>query len=233
MDQSVLQVVMVVVPAWEATEGRLARFERSPDGGWLAVGPSHAVAIGHGGCGWGSGTHPIPAGSAGPRKREGDGRSPAGVFTIGTAFGAPPHVATGLAYQALDAGHWCVDVPGSPYYNRIVHVDDVGREAVAGSAEPMRRDLHLAGDRAYAVGFVIGHNPGYERDAGSCIFAHVWNGPGTTTAGCTAMAESDLLRLLAWLRREARPRFVLLPESERARLAVAWGLPPWPPEDAR
>jgi L,D-peptidoglycan transpeptidase YkuD (ErfK/YbiS/YcfS/YnhG family) len=216
------QLVLVVVPDWGSSGGRLTRFTRDATA-WQRVGDPIDVAIGRSGCGWGLGLHPPQ--TDGPVKREGDGRSPAGIFTVGLAFGAADRLETGLEYRQMSAHDWCIDVPASPRYNTIVDDREVGADAVRGSTEPMRRDLHL-GDSFYDLGFVIGHNCGCEAGAGSCIFAHLWSRHGAATAGCTAMADGDLRGLLAWLRADAEPRFVLLPDAEHRRLADAWDLPP-------
>lgn len=217
------QVVFVVTADWTATRGTLAAFERDAGGPWRPHGAGHAVWVGRHGSAWGRGLHPPVA--DGPQKREGDGRSPAGVFAVGPAFGAAATCETGLEYRPLSIDDWCIDVADSPLYNRIVDAREVGAAAVAGSTEPMRRDLHLDGDRAYALGFVIGHNGDCRPGAGSCIFAHLEGDPPGPTAGCTAMTEDRLAALLRWLRAEARPRFVLLPAAEAAKHASAWGLP--------
>ena len=221
----VRQVLLVIVPDWQATVGTLERFARDAAGDWRSDGPPCPVVVGRGGSGWGLGLH--PAQETGPRKREGDGRSPAGVFAVGPAFGSQPRIDTGLDYLPLDGGHWCIDVPDSPHYNQIVHERDVGRGAVAGSTEPMRRDIHLDGDPQYRLGFVIGHNPAREPAAGSCIFAHPWLDERTPTAGCVGLADAALAELLAWLDASAEPRLVLLPADECDRLRDVWQLP-WP-----
>jgi L,D-peptidoglycan transpeptidase YkuD (ErfK/YbiS/YcfS/YnhG family) len=125
----------------------------------------------------------------------------------------------------MDIDDWCIDLPASPLYNRLVNARDVGADAVAGSTEPMRLDLRHPGDVRYARGFVIAHNPDAVPGAGSCIFAHLWRQPGETTAGCTAMAAPAMQALLEWLDPAQRPLFVLLPAAEHARLAGEWGLP--------
>lgn len=217
------QLVLVSSADWDATRGTLRRFER--DGArWREVGSATAVMLGRSGAAWGTGLHARGSGH-GPVKREGDGRAPAGAYRIGTAFGYTGAAATSLPYAAMEAGHWCIDVADSPLYNRIVHVRDVGQEAVTGSTEPMRRDLHADGDMRYALGFVIEHNPSSTPGAGSCIFAHLWREPGETTAGCTAMAEHSMRELLSWLDVRRAPVFVLLPETELRRLAATWDLP--------
>jgi len=216
------QLVVVTTADWDAPRGELRRFERE-GGAWREIGAAIPVTVGRAGSAWGLGLHaPQPDG---PQKREGDGRSPAGVFAVGKAFGYAPEVATRLDYEAMDAGDWCIDVPGSPLYNRIVDQDQVGAEAVKESTEPMRRDLHANGDLRYRVGFVIEHNPGAVERAGSCIFAHVWKSPADATAGCTAMDEGELQALMRWLDRRRAPRFVLLPQAEYARLRADWKLP--------
>jgi L,D-peptidoglycan transpeptidase YkuD (ErfK/YbiS/YcfS/YnhG family) len=217
------QLVVVVTPNWGATQGRLARFQRMPGGGWQPIGGSFPVTVGRSGTGWGKGVHAPQI--DGPQKMEGDGRAPAGVFAIGPAFGYAETAATRLPYTAMQREHWCIDVPGSPRYNQIVDTREVGAAAIEGSTEPMRRDLHLDGDQRYRLGFVIEHNAAGIDRAGSCIFAHLWKAPGEPTAGCTAMSEADMQTLLGWLDPGQQPRFVLLPVQAYARLQAEWDLP--------
>ncbi|MEN5040818.1 L,D-transpeptidase family protein [Stenotrophomonas sp. TWI1149] len=216
------QLVVVTTERWDATEGRLQAFERTAQG-WQPHGAAFDVAVGRSGSAWGEGLHPAQSGT--PQKREGDGRSPAGIFAIGPAFGYAPRLTSGLPYQPMRDTSYCMDVPDSPYYNRIVDADVVGAEAVAGSTEPMRLDLHNKGDRRYREGFVIEHNPKSTPGGGSCIFAHLWRTPGEATAGCTAMEPARMTTLLTWLNASAQPRFVLLPRAEYQRLQADWQLP--------
>lgn len=221
---SARQMVLVTTADWAAQRGQLQRYARDGDEApWQAIGAPVEVTVGRTGTAWGSGLHPAQAG--GPHKREGDGKAPAGVFAIGTAFGYAANPGTAMPYRAMQAQDWCIDVNASPLYNRIVNTAEVGEAAIAGSTEPMRRDLHENGDQRYRLGFVIEHNPGNVPGGGSCIFAHVWDGPGVPTAGCTAMPDAAIGDVLAWLQPQARPVFVLLPRAERQRLQAAWSLP--------
>lgn len=217
------QMVLVVAPNWQATTAKLRTYQR--DGAmWREVGTAAPVVLGRGGSGWGLGlntTHPAD----GPVKREGDGRSPAGVFAIGPAFGYAANVATALDYEAMSSTDWCVDVSSSPYYNRIVDAAKVGDAAVKGASEHMRLDLANHGDQRYRLGFVIQHNQQQQAQGGSCIFAHLWNGPDSTTTGCTAMADATMARLVAWLDPTRHPVFVLLPAAEYQTLQATWHLP--------
>jgi L,D-peptidoglycan transpeptidase YkuD (ErfK/YbiS/YcfS/YnhG family) len=215
-------MVLVVIPDWNADHGILRAYQRK-QGGWQPAFDAQPVTIGRAGAAWGLGLNGPQ--SQGPQKQEGDGRSAAGVYRIGETFGYAASAATHMPYRALQASDYCMDVSGSPYYNRIVDARQVGEQAVAGSSEPMRRDLHLNGDALYTVGFVIEHNAQGQAGAGSCIFAHVWRSPVDATAGCTAMPEAVMRQLLAWLKPEEQPVFVLLPQNEYARLRATWQLP--------
>ncbi|KZC34433.1 MULTISPECIES: L,D-transpeptidase family protein [Rhodanobacter] len=220
--QNARQMIVVTTADWNVDHGELRAFERSGDA-WQEVVAPAPVTVGKNGAGWGLGLSAPQTG--GPVKREGDKRSPAGVFRIGEAFGYAAHAATALPYRALTATDWCMDVSGAAQYNRIVDADVVGLEAVNSSSEPMRRDLHANGDQRYRLGFVIEHNAQAAPQGGSCIFAHLWKSPADATAGCTAMAPALMQRLLAWLKPQDHPVFVLLPQGEYERLRASWQLP--------
>jgi L,D-peptidoglycan transpeptidase YkuD (ErfK/YbiS/YcfS/YnhG family) len=220
------QMVLVIAPDWQAPSGLLQAFERR-NGQWQATDIQFAVSTGKKGSAWGRGLHISP--EEGPVKIEGDGKAPAGIFRIGMAFGQAPSLPTGLDYRQMTGDDWCIDVNASPLYNRIVSVRDVGREAIEGSSEPMRRDIH-SGDHLYNKGFVIAHNPDNRPKGGSCIFAHLWRSPGAATAGCTAMTEPDMDRLLLWLNQSKNPVFVLLPDAEYQHLKSPWQLPDLSPK---
>jgi L,D-peptidoglycan transpeptidase YkuD (ErfK/YbiS/YcfS/YnhG family) len=217
------QAIIVVAPDWDSDHGVLRAFERTADG-WHQAGVARPVMLGRNGSAWGLGLH--DARGDGPVKHEGDGRSPAGVFNIGEAFGYAASATTDLPYAPMQASSYCVDVSGSPLYNRIVDADVVGTEAVKGATEPMRRDLHADGDQRYRQGFVIEHNRQQVAMGGSCIFAHLWKSLSDPTTGCTAMDPATMQALLAWLRPDAEPVFVLLPMAEYRKLRVNWALPP-------
>lgn len=214
------QLVRVTSESWQSTRGTLRRYERQPGAAWHAVGASIPVVLGYGGYGWGDGLHGTgaPKGHTGPGKREGDGRSPAGVFELGTLYGYAEHAnGVKLPYTASDAALRCVDDPSSPQYNQILAQP---ANAEWRSAERMRRD-----DDLYELALVVRHNsdpitPGH----GSCIFVHVWQSPTTPVTGCTALDKRNLQALTAWLQPNAAV-LVALPESEYTVLAREWGLP--------
>ncbi len=222
------QLVVVGSADWDATAGELRRFERDAlDAPWRPVhgdGAATPVVIGRGGLGWGVGFDTLAAGElAGPRKREGDGRAPAGAFALGTPFGfAPPDSmpSVGPPYLMLGPGTECVDDTGSAHYGRVVDRGEVA-EPDWRSAEGMRA-IPL-----YRLGVLVDYNAdGAAPGRGSCIFLHIWDGPDSTTSGCTALAADPLAALVAWLDADARPALVQLPTGVYQRLRTDWGLPP-------
>ncbi|WP_414648878.1 L,D-transpeptidase family protein [Dokdonella sp.] len=215
------QMIVVIAPDWSSSKASLRRFARQ-GGEWQALSAAQPVVIGKSGSAWGLGLH---SSQPGLQKREGDGRAPAGIFAIGPAFGYARSRSTALQYQGMTAQDYCIDVSESLLYNQIVDAEKVGRKAIAGSTEPMRRDLHANGDQRYKLGFVIEHNVQRQPAGGSCIFAHLWKSADSSTAGCTAMTETLMGELLDWLDPSQRPLFILLPRAEYTRLRKAWQLP--------
>jgi L,D-peptidoglycan transpeptidase YkuD (ErfK/YbiS/YcfS/YnhG family) len=202
------QLLLVVVPRWSASSGTLRRLERdSAANPWRTVGDAIAIRIGAAGLGRGRGLPEAMVGAltGGPEKREGDRRSPAGVFALGAAFGtAPPDPASRWPRRAVDRRDRLVDDPRSPHYNTWQRLPASGRTAWR-SAEDLSR---------YRLAIVVQHNVDpIKRGAGSAVFLHSAASLKHPSVGCTAMMESDLVELLRWLRPEARPVLVQLPSS--------------------
>ena len=153
------QMVLVTTPDWNADHGTLRTFER--DGaGWRAgrrcrdTGDRRQTASA-----WGLGLHPAAA-RDGPLKREGDGRSPAGVFAhrrclrLCRACRHRPALRRDAAPRLL---HRC---------QRIAAVQPHRRCAAwsAPTRSPVRPNRCAAtctptATSAIALGFVIEHNP--------------------------------------------------------------------------
>lgn len=207
------QVVLVVSQDWDATTGQLTVFNKTEQG-WQADGQPWQISLGRTGLAWGLGLHPQQ--SAGPNKREGDGKSPAGVFSLTHVFGyRDPHNVDGLPFLLVDDRE-CIDDPESDHYNQIVSARQVARDWK--SSEIMKIDI-------YRLGLVVAHNVEHRPGAGSCIFMHRWSKPRGTTAGCTAMPADRLSWLCRWLRHDAHPVLVQLPADSYRTLREEWKLP--------
>lgn len=214
------QLVLVIAESETSQTASLSMFSRKSQHWRKEAGPI-PVTLGRTGLAWGIGLHPA---QTGVQKREGDGKAPAGVFYLGDAFGAGSELITGLHYQPMTKDHYCVDVPDSPLYNQTLIKTDTNAELIDGSTEPMRRDLHLQ-DHQYNKGIFVGHNPHNQAGAGSCIFMHIWRAADKPTAGCTALDESAIDQLLAWLNADQSPVLVQLTRADYQRLKTDWALP--------
>jgi L,D-peptidoglycan transpeptidase YkuD (ErfK/YbiS/YcfS/YnhG family) len=211
------QMVMVTTADWSASAATVRRFERvAAEAPWVAVGKAMPALLGERGLAWGMGLHAMPR-DAVTRKREGDRRSPAGVFRITEAFGAAGKIAgLNLPAWTLTPTLEAVDDPASRFYNRIVDRAKI--------AQPDWRSAERMGELPdYALGFVIAQNPRRVPGAGSCIFFHLWSGKRRGTAGCTVLRERDLTVLVRWLDAARAPVLVQLPEAEVPRAISARG----------
>lgn len=225
------QMIAVTTSGWNAVEGRLQRYERvTAQENWRALGEPISIVVGENGLGWGIGViddRGVRA-TRDPVKREGDGRAPAGVFALGTAFGyaAQPLPGLKLPYLTLSPTTECVDDISSKHYNRIVDRSVVSPDW--SSSEKMRNT-----GESYRWGIVIDHNGIItDRDAvspepggGSCVFLHIWHSHDQGTAGCTAMSQVELETLLTWLDPARKPLLVQLPQPVYEGLIHRWLLP--------
>ncbi len=130
------------------------------------------------------------------RKREGDGASPAGRWRLVEVLYRGDRVRrpqTGLPVRLIRPGDgWC-DAPDDPSYNRRV------RLPYGASAEELWRQ-----DNLYDLLVVLDHNRRpRRRHGGSAIFLHVARPAYEPTAGCVALREAHLRRILGRLRRGA------------------------------
>jgi L,D-peptidoglycan transpeptidase YkuD (ErfK/YbiS/YcfS/YnhG family) len=216
---SVSQLVIGIAPTWDSMTGRLQRFDKTREG-WRAAGPPVPVLFGKSGLAWGRGI--MNGEKQGPVKTEHDHRAPAGIFRIGMIYtydqALPPEA--DYPFHTVREGDAWVDDVRNPHYNQYVSVDPKNPPPWF-EKQKMRH-----GDFAYRWLIEIRHNadppvPGY----GSAIFFHIRRGPARPSAGCTTMAESDLVQLIRWLRASAAPLYVCLPRSEYLNLWKVWGLP--------
>lgn len=134
-------------------------------------------------------------------KREGDGKTPSGIFSLKRTFGYDKTVKTKMPYrQASEKDLW-VDDPNAPDYNQWVKQG----ETSAASYEKMKRE-----DGQYKYGIVIEYNTNpVIKGHGSAIFFHVWKGKDLPTAGCVAVSEKNMIKILEWLDPSALPLIIV------------------------
>lgn len=217
------QLLVVTTADWDASKGTLARYERANgDAAWAPSGSPLPVVIGKNGLGWGRGLHGEALGP-GPVKAEGDLKSPAGAYSLGAGFAYDPAslgFSPNLPVRRVGEETICVENADSRYYNVIL---DKSEAAAPDWRDP---DQMLRKDDLYSYGVFVNHNfPNPQPGAGSCIFLHLWRGPDSHTAGCTAMTKENMLGLLRWLDAAKRPVLLQLPRDVMAEYARKWGAP--------
>ena len=221
---SATQLVVVTTSDWNSPQGTLRRYDRGnirvP---WREVGGPVSVMVGKNGLAWGAGAIRVDTQAAQPEdpvKKEGDGKAPAGVFRLTKAFGYTTQPVPGwkMPYLYLNSSVECVDDGSSKFYNQIVDRSSVSPDW--NSSEHMLRP-----DDLYRWGILVDHNPAATPGAGSCIFMHIWRGPGQPTVGCTAMAQQNLESLIGWLNPQSTPLLVQLPMAEYQKLREGWRWP--------
>ncbi len=192
------QLIVVTTQNWSTPNGTLQRYEKTDK--WHKVGKSIDIKLGRNGLGWGIGLHTTPK-DAKIIKKEGDGKAPAGIFSLKQAFGYFPFVVD-YPYEVYKSTDHCVDDVNSRLYNKIVDSKNIKKDYR--SFEHMRFSKDY-----YKYGIVVNHNHidevGTIRGAGSCIFIHIKKVP---TAGCTVMREDEMKELIHWLNAESNPLLI-------------------------
>ena len=223
---SSLQMVLVLTDSTGATKGILSRFERTNGAEWKPSGNAIPVVVGRNGLGGGIGLHDPSDLSGLPTKEEGDGRSPAGVFTLGSVFGLRP--AEQMKKLRMPSVHVtemteCVDDVNSVRYNCIVSRDSVEKADRVDWTSSEKMSSYVI---CYELGVVVDHNRNpVRKGSGSCIFLHIWSDPDKPTVGCTAMAASNMEEIAEWLDAKKNPVLVQLTKPLYRHLRKRWELP--------
>lgn len=193
------QLIVVSTKNWSTPNGMLQRYEKVNES-WKKVGKSIDIKLGRNGLGWGIGLHTTPK-NAKIIKKEGDGKAPAGIFSLKQAFGYNPFVVD-YPYEVYKSTDHCVDDVNSKLYNKIVDSKKVQRDYKSKEHMKFPKDY-------YKYGIVVNHNhideAGAKKGAGSCIFIHIKKVP---TAGCTVMTEAEMKEIIKWLDVESEPLLV-------------------------
>jgi len=201
------QALLVTSSNGSSSRGILRRFWRDEERRWHAEAQLVPVRLGGAGMARGRGLcePEAEALNVAAEKKEGDGRSPAGAFALGEAFGTKIDVLSpnlGWPVRRVDAQDVWVDDPQSDAYNTRQRLSELA------GAPPWRSSENLS---TYALALVIHHNDApVVHGSGSAIFLHSWD-LDRATAGCTGISFDDLRAIVAWLDPAASPVLVQLP----------------------
>jgi D-alanyl-D-alanine dipeptidase len=216
-------MIVVITETFQTSDAVLYRYQRPVERGeWGMVDYPVKAIVGKRGLGWGIGLHNLSQ-LEDPVKREGDGKSPAGIFHLDFAFGfTPPEEMDNLniPYQHITEMVECIDDSNSEFYNSIVRRDQVDQVSWSSSERMWRARLW------YDLGVFVGHNRSpAEKGAGSCIFLHYWANPQDSTSGCTAMDPLNMKEIVYWLDEKKQPVLVQLPKAIYEKYQIQWELP--------
>jgi L,D-peptidoglycan transpeptidase YkuD (ErfK/YbiS/YcfS/YnhG family) len=211
----------LIVHGLGGSKASLQACERTNDSTWTEALPIFDCVVGSNGI------------AALGHKREGDGTTPSGNFSLGALFGWT--TATDPAVQQFKTDYrYIADAKDENGLYLDKFVDDVNSTQYnswvvgpisATSFEQMRIS-------AYKYGLIINYNmyptvPGTPTSClvckpmdcvtsclcatglGSAIFMHIWSGPDGSTAGCVALDEANLVSVLQWLDKAKQPRVII------------------------
>lgn len=216
------QAVVVTTKDWNTVQGTAQLFERpNKTSEWKAVGAGFPVVVGINGLAWSEDVAGMLKEKPGKFKHEGDGKAPAGVFDLTSAFGsgAKPDFVK-LPFTQLAESTECVDDAKSGHYNTIVDKYQVGNYDWK-SSEKM-----LAVGEQYDLGVFVAHNSyPVKKENGSCIFLHIWRNANTGTAGCTAMPRENIENVLRWIEAGKNPMLIQMTETAYKTYQKSWKLP--------
>lgn len=118
-------------------------------------------------------------------KREGDGKTPKGVFWMRDGFGTSANPGLGKAWTKVTRDHVWVEATKAEGYNTMQRKS----EGFEGES--------LYQPKPYKYAQVIGYNEARTPGKGSAIFLHA-NTESMKTAGCVSMYESSLVKAMRW-----------------------------------
>ncbi len=200
------QVILVQAPNWKSTRGTLRAFERV-NGKWQEVVSSIPADLGYGGL--------VP----GKQRRQGTGTTPTGTYAITTSFGRKADPGTKLDYIKVDRNDaWTYN----PRYPSTYNIFQSANRSWSRYGKYVER-LYSYG-KQYNYVAVLDYNlppgeitqgaRGINRTTqyantrmGGGIFLHVSN--GNRTAGCVAIKESVMKKIMNWVDPKEKPVIVV------------------------
>jgi L,D-peptidoglycan transpeptidase YkuD (ErfK/YbiS/YcfS/YnhG family) len=176
------QAITVTASSARSTTASYEVWQRSASGWTRVMGPWTAH-VGYNGV------------AAAGAKREGDGRTPSGVYGFAFAFGVDTNPGTRLAWRPVSSRTLVWDDDSASHRYNLwtdTRYADAGR-----SPEPLQ--VTPAYDEAVVIAYNTARKPGL----GSAIFLHV--STGRSTAGCVSLPAAALTKVLRWLAPAAHP----------------------------
>ena len=133
------------------------------------------------------------------KTKEGDGKTPVGVFLFVEAFGILENPGTKIPYVQVKEHHYWVDDSTSSYYNKLVSAKE--KEPDWASAEHI-----VEYDESYQYVLATSYNMECIPGKGSAVFLHCTSKEAEATAGCIAVPMVYMQKIMQWV----EPQCVLI-----------------------
>ena len=168
------QTSQLVIVSAKGSSATVSLHNKNNDGSWSEIFSTNG-RIGKNGVG---------------KTREGDNKTPVGTYGFTMAFGNAGNPGSTIGYLQTDSSYYWVDDSNSTYYNKMVSTNEVTCDW--SSAE------HISDVGVYKYALAVNYNSSCTPGAGSAIFFHCSR--GSSTAGCIAIPEGNMIQLMQNLR---------------------------------
>lgn len=144
-------------------------------------------------------------------KKEGDQKTPLGLFKLGPAFGKEK-TKIKYPYIKITPNTYYIDDQNSKYYNKWVEINGKLKTPysyiINKNKITWESSEHLIEYKEYDLGIIIEYNiEKPDNQKGSAIFIHIKNHP--YTKGCIALNKEDLEYILNWLDKTKNPHILI------------------------
>lgn len=128
------------------------------------------------------------------QSHDGEMKTPMGVFSLPFAFGTAPNPGGGLKYVQVGSDHWWDGDMKSPTYNTM-QVCKKAQCPFATDPDSGTENLQIP---QYVHAVVMGVNEQRVPGNGGAFFLHATD--GKPTAGCVAIDDGTLVKIMQWLK---------------------------------
>jgi len=167
----------IIFVAAEGNMAAITMYNKTKEGQWVPVLQSPGY-IGKNGLG---------------KTKEGDVKTPIGVYDLGMAFGIKDNPGTALSYTKVTDKDWWVGEWDTGHYNKFMRSDKIWKESEHLMDYPIR----------YAYAIYIDYNHDCIPGKGSGIFLHCWI--DKPTGGCVSVPEHVMVDIL----KQVQPKCVI------------------------
>ena len=185
---SVDQVLVIYNETPESNSATLVAFEKK-NKKWITVFRPMEVGIGRNGF------------AAPGEKREGDSKSPTGLFRLGQLYGYGETVDSRMPYRQSTLDDKWIDDPDSPDYNKPIKGNTTAKSF---------ENLKISSNE-YKLCLVIEYNMHpIVKGMGSAIFMHLSYGDAPNpSSGCVVLTPNNLSLLLKWMNPGSKPSVLM------------------------